>query len=100
MQHTLEDRHLRELMQLFEWESVLEPGYRPDTYVPVYQRTSPQQPPVAGQLTAAGLSTVACCDCPVFDVCQPGGKISPSSCVYYDVEDLWAVDQPMKMDRH
>jgi DNA-directed RNA polymerase III subunit RPC6 len=51
---------------------------------------------MGAEATGNGLTETPCGRCPVFDLCEEGGPVSPSNCVYFvqwlDMED--AVSKP------
>jgi DNA-directed RNA polymerase III subunit RPC6 len=109
---TLGEADIQQLVDVLTYDGLIEPvrvgrrrGYRvtramkQDT-VPFHKRQKEReagigldQPLVAGaEPLGNGLTEAPCGRCPVFDLCEEGGPVSPSNCVYFlqwlDLEDL------------
>jgi DNA-directed RNA polymerase III subunit RPC6 len=109
---TLGEADIQQLVDVLTYDGLIEPvrvgrrrGYRvtramkQDT-VPFHKRQKEReagigldQPLVAGaEPLSNGLTEAPCGRCPVFDLCEEGGPVSPSNCVYFlqwlDLEDL------------
>jgi DNA-directed RNA polymerase III subunit RPC6 len=109
---TLGEADIQQLVDVLTYDGLIEPvrvgrrrGYRvtramkQDT-VPFHKRQKEReagigldQPLVAGaEPLSNGLTEAPCGRCPVFELCEEGGPVSPSNCVYFlqwlDLEDL------------
>ena len=90
-QETLSVDHIRQIMNRLIFDSRLEvvsltPALRGRfTDIGPYYRSSPQ-----GISHHDHFTSMPCGVCPVFDECNPGGVISPETCIY--LEQWWADD--------
>lgn len=115
---TLGEADIQQLVDVLTYDGLIESvrvgrrrGYRvtramkQDT-VPFHKRQKEReagvgldQPLVAGaEPLSNGLTEAPCGRCPVFELCEEGGPVSPSNCVYFlkwlDLEDLPAAVAP------
>ncbi|KAK4240443.1 hypothetical protein C8A03DRAFT_13253 [Achaetomium macrosporum] len=115
---TLGEADIQQLVDVLTYDGLIEPvrvgrrrGYRvtramkQDT-VPFHKRQKEReagigldQPLVVGaEPLSNGLTEAPCGRCPVFELCEEGGPVSPSNCVYFlqwlDLEDVPAAVAP------
>ena len=92
---TLTQGDMQQIIDILVWENRVEPvrlsGGRTG-----YRATRPAQIPatkddendevlgVAQERNLNGFSEIPCSHCPVFDICVPGGEVSPATCRYYE----------------
>ncbi|KAK0632622.1 RNA polymerase Rpc34 [Immersiella caudata] len=111
---TLSEADIQQLVDGLYYDGLIEPvkvnnrrGYRvtrpkkQDT-VPFDKRQKDREAGVIDRMgvetTGNGLTETPCGRCPVFDLCEEGGPVSPSNCVYFvqwlDVEDAAPAVKP------
>ncbi|KAK5651515.1 hypothetical protein OQA88_11969 [Cercophora sp. LCS_1] len=110
---TLGEADIQMLVDILHYDGLIEPirvngrrGYRvtraakQDT-VPFAKRQQEREkgigldaPPMGVEVPRNGLTETPCGKCPVFELCEEGGPVSPSNCVYFlewlDIEDAAA----------
>lgn len=92
---TLSQADMQQVLDILVWENRIEPvrlsgrrvGYcvcRPHQIPSDKREDNDEVLGVAQEPRTNGFSEIPCSSCPVFDICEPGGEVSPATCKYYD----------------
>ena len=103
----LDEDNVEKLVNVLVWDNLVEPikvagkkGYRASNVVKqparpwAARRDDPATPESEPKPYISALTEAPCGKCPVFDICEDGGPVGPSNCVYFkrwlgtDVEDM------------
>ncbi|KFA64486.1 hypothetical protein S40285_01076 [Stachybotrys chlorohalonatus IBT 40285] len=89
---TLSEQDVKNLVDVLVWDNLIEPikvgsklGYRVSRIAKqTNDNWAGSEDPAAGPKTAVSAYTEAPCGrCPVFEICEEGGPVGPSNCVYF-----------------
>ena len=92
---TLTQADMQQIIDILVWENRVEPvrlsggrtGYRATRPAQIPATKDDENDEVLGVAQERGLngfSEIPCSHCPVFDICVPGGEVSPAGCRYYE----------------